>query len=390
MSWVSLGEITRPSDRRAGTVTELPVYSVTKHRGFVPSLEYFKKQVFSRNVDRYKVVNEGEFAYATIHLDEGSIGVAPECCLVSPMYSVFKVDAARVDSRFLLGVLKAPAMLARFSSLGSGSAERRRSIRFSQLASLRVWLPPLEEQRRIADVLDRADALRAKRRETLARLDELSQSIFADMFGGDEHASLVSATTRITDGTHQSPQWSDAGVPFLFVSNIVSGEIDLETTRHVSVNTWSELTGRCPVEVGDVLYTTVGSYGVPALVRTSDRFAFQRHIAHLKPNREVVRPEFLRAALASPETKRQADRLARGIAQKTVNLAAIRQFTIPLPSLMRQDQFVTAYESARAAMAASRVQLALLDELFASLQQRAFRGDLFSSPLPPGLADAVA
>lgn len=61
----------------------MPVYSVTKHAGFVPSLEFFKKQVFSRDVTGYKVVAPGDFAYATIHLDEGSIGIAPERGLIS-------------------------------------------------------------------------------------------------------------------------------------------------------------------------------------------------------------------------------------------------------------------------------------------------------------------
>ncbi len=83
----------------------LPVYSVTKHDGFVPSVEYFKKQVFSRDLSSYRVVEPGQFAYATIHLDEGSIGIAPERCLISPMYTVFTHDAARVHPDYLLGLL---------------------------------------------------------------------------------------------------------------------------------------------------------------------------------------------------------------------------------------------------------------------------------------------
>ena len=85
MKPVALAELITGAGEKAGSETDLPVYSVTKHSGFVPSLEYFKKQVFSRHVEGYKLVEPGDFAYATIHLDEGSIGIAPERCLISPM-----------------------------------------------------------------------------------------------------------------------------------------------------------------------------------------------------------------------------------------------------------------------------------------------------------------
>jgi type I restriction enzyme S subunit len=86
------------------------VLSVTKHRGFVPSLEYFGKQIFSKDTDSYKLVRRGQFAYATIHLDEGSID-----CLkdrdqgtISPMYTVFDVDDRRVHRASFLSFCGPP------------------------------------------------------------------------------------------------------------------------------------------------------------------------------------------------------------------------------------------------------------------------------------------
>ncbi|NLT31675.1 MAG: restriction endonuclease subunit S, partial [Propionibacterium sp.] len=87
MKMVALGELVRGAGKKAGLDSEWPVYSVTKHAGFVPSLEYFSKQVFSRDLAAYRVVEPGDFAYATIHLDEGSIGIAPVRALISPMYT---------------------------------------------------------------------------------------------------------------------------------------------------------------------------------------------------------------------------------------------------------------------------------------------------------------
>ncbi len=277
MTLTTLGSVAWATDTRAVDETSLPVYSVTKHRGFVPSLEYFKKQVFSRDVKNYKVVDRGQMAYATIHLDEGSIGVAPERCLVSPMYSVFETDGERVDTRYLMGLLKSPAMLARYAELGTGSAERRRSIRFDQLARLRLWLPSLGEQRRIADLLDRADAIRAKRREALARLDELTQSVFVDMFGGSSSGPTVqleslldtSVSHPIRTGPFGSQllvnEFKPDGVPVLGIDNVVTNEFSRKYARFVDEEKYSSLI-RYTVRPGDVLITIMGTCGRVAIV----------------------------------------------------------------------------------------------------------------------------
>jgi type I restriction enzyme S subunit len=244
-------------------------------------------------------------------------------------------------------------------------------------------LPPLAEQKRIAAILDAADALRTKRRRALAQLDALLQSNFLTLFGDPvenpkkiKTAKLGSLCIRVTDGTHQSPKWADAGHPFLFVSNIVTGVISFETKKFISEETHAELTRRCPIERGDVLYSTVGSYGVPAVVRTDHKFAFQRHIAHLKPNKNLLDSEFLAAMLASPPLQRQADRAAKGVAQKTVNLAEISKFVVFAPPLPLQQKFAAIVESIERQKTTQRAHLAELDALFAALQHRAFRGEL--------------
>lgn len=377
MKLAPLGELIITAGSRAKADSDLPVYAVTKHAGFVPSLEYFKKQVFSRDTSGYKIVEPGDFAYATIHLDEGSIGIAPERCLISPMYTVFRADSALVDPAYLIRFLKSPRALAAYENLGRGAVHRRKAISLSALSELNVPLPALEEQRRTTALLNKADALRTKRRQVFTHLTTLTQAIFHEMFDSVEHEEpLGSVCTRITDGTHQSPTWETSGIPFLFISNISSGEINLRTQKFISEQTWKALTRSTPIEAGDVLYSTVGSYGTPAVVRTAERFAFQRHIAHLKPAHDLVHPEFLAAQLAGEAVKRQADRAARGIAQPTINLRDIKKFKIKLPEISHQLAFVdriTAIQRMRAAQAESA---RLADELLASLQSRAFRGEL--------------
>ena len=245
---------------------------------------------------------------------------------------------------FLSRYIATPQFQGHITRIQAGGT--RQALNFSQIANFEIPLPPLKEQHRVAEVLDKADNLRQKRRLALEKLDSLTQSIFYDMFGSSLHEShpamrcLESVCQRITDGTHQPPKWSANGLPFLFVSNIKDGQIDFNTQKFISETTYSELTRNCSIDAGDVLYTIVGSYGNAAVVQGGRRFAFQRHIAHLKPNGALIKPEFLAIMLETSFVRQQADRLARGIAQKTLNLAALRSFKVLAPDLRSQERFV--------------------------------------------------
>ncbi len=252
-----------------------------------------------------------------------------------------------------------------------------------QLHAAEIPLLPLSEQRRIAAILDQAHALRAKRRAALTQLDQLSGAMFVDQFRDPLNnplsiniVQLGDVCDRLTDGTHQPPKWSSGGLPFLFVKNIINGEIDFNTDKYISLETQFELTRRCPIEVGDVLYSTVGSYGVPALVRGRTDFSFQRHIAHIKPNRDLIDPEFLCVMLGSPGIREQADRAARGAAQKTINLGDLRSFQIFCPPLDTQKVFVSKIRMLKQLIVTQNLSRDTIDSLFASLQHRAFRGEL--------------
>jgi type I restriction enzyme S subunit len=114
----------------------------------------------------------------------------------------------------------------------------------------------------------------------------------------------------------------------------------LDTSKYITEETYYELTRRTPIDLGDTLYSTVGSYGIAVPVDTAERFCFQRHIAILKPNRDKVLPFFLTAFMNTPFIRHQADAAARGLAQKTVNLGDIKRFVGIQPPLSAQHAFV--------------------------------------------------
>ena len=217
-------------------------------------------------------------------------------------------------------------------------------IYFKDYKNENLNLPPLDEQRRIASLLDKISELAAKRRRQLDKLDELVKSRFVEMFGNfmdshDDKVTLADVCKIITDGTHQPPKFVSSGIPFLFVSNIVTNEITYEAEKFISEDTYQELIKRTPVEPGDILLSTVCSYGHPAIVKSDKPFCFQRHIAYLKPKSDLVDNVYLYSAILSDDVQRQIEKSVKGIAQKTLNLSEIRKIKMPLPSLDLQRRF---------------------------------------------------
>ena len=286
-------------------------------------------------------------------------------------------DPNKIDTRYLIRFLE--GCQAHFSRSSRGATIK--GITREAIETLKIPLPSLKEQRRIAAILDKADALRQKRRISIKLASELVRSTFHQRFeienSDEKHfLPLDEICEKITDGTHQAPNWSPSGIPFLFVSNIRNQKISFDTTNYISSEEYSRLTKNTPIETGDVLYTAVGSYGHAAVVPSNRTFAFQRHIAHLKPKLSIVNPYFLSLALEAPGAKRQADREARGVAQKTVTLASLKKLKIPLPPIRDQENFANFHSKVLRHSLHEEASLNSLDAIFTSLQHLAFSGKL--------------
>lgn len=155
---VEIGKVAREVSALNSSDDGLPVLSCTKYDGLVDSLEYFDKQVFSHDTSKYKVVGRGQFAYATNHIEEGSIGYQDfvPAGLVSPIYTVFQSDAKKIDDGYFYKLLKTEKLRQIFSARTNSSVDRRGSLRWKDFARIHIPLPMLEEQREINAVLDDA------------------------------------------------------------------------------------------------------------------------------------------------------------------------------------------------------------------------------------------
>ena len=225
---------------------------------------------------------------------------------------------------------------------GTNRAVMGSTLNKATLSQYRVLIHDVQTQAEIVERLDKLSDLIRHRRQELQKLDDLVKSQFIEMFGGipqEDFVPLSELCKIITDGTHQPPKFYDNGIPFLFVSNIANNEINYDTEKYISKETYLELIRRTPIEIGDILLSTVGSYGHPAIVTDSKKFCFQRHIAYLKPDGDLIESRYLHGALLSPIGQEQIERGVKGIAQKTLNLSEIRKIRVPLVSMEQQKAY---------------------------------------------------
>jgi type I restriction enzyme, S subunit len=187
----------------------------------------------------------------------------------------------------------------------------------------------------------------------LEELDAIVQSIFLEMFGdpitnpkGNKVVKLADVTTRITDGVHQKPNYTEGGVPFISVKNITTGSLRFDDCKFISREDHEKFTKRCRPELHDILYTKVGAtYGRPALINTDMEFSIYVSVCLIKPKHDLVDPRFLCAALGTSAVKSQADRRIKGIGVPDLHLDQIQSFLIPLPSLSEQQEFTRRIEA---------------------------------------------
>ncbi|MCE8556663.1 restriction endonuclease subunit S [Ruegeria pomeroyi] len=206
-------------------------------------------------------------------------------------------------------------------------------------------------------------------------------------------ANLQSICLSISDGDHQPPPKAEAGVPFLVISDVRTKTINYDAERKVPHEYFDGLDPIRKPRPGDLLYTLVGSFGIPVPVQTDTPFCIQRHIGILRPSKQVE----LRALALFLESEfafKQAEAAATGIAQKTVSLSGLRSLVLPLPPLAEQQRIVAKVEELMALLdrleAARGQREATRDRLTAASLARLIAPDVDAADLPSNARFALA
>lgn len=272
---------------------------------------------------------------------------------------------------------------------------RRHSPLFSQYA---LPLPPLSEQQRIVDRIEslfaKLDEAKEKAQAVVDGFETRKAAILHKAFTGDltakwrqennvsfdswQKRTLESVCTSIFDGDHMPPPKSDTGIPFLVISNVNTGHLSYENTRFVPEDYYDSLSDTRKPEVGDVLYTLVGSYGIPVVVDDERPFCFQRHMALLKL--KEIDTYFMWYLLQSQEMYSKATDIATGTAQLTVPIKGLRKIEFMRPSDDEQKEIVRLLDlilgKEQQAKEAAEAVLDRIETMKKAILARAFRGEL--------------
>ncbi len=334
-----------------------------------------------------QLVVSGDILVSTVRPNLNGVARVPEQldgATASTGFCVLRANKAKANGAYLFHWVKSPDFITDMVSKATGASYPAVSDRI--IFDSQIPLPPLAEQKRIAAILDAADALRAKRREALAQLDALLQSTFLTLFGdpvsnpmGWPVALLGKMAKRITKG--QSPNWQgfnyqDSGALFVTSENVRDGHLDISKPKFVPLEFNEKLKGS-QLRVGDLLINLVGaSIGRSCL--------YSGYLGPANVNQAVgivsIDDPVLTNYIVQLLQTQQGQTLLTGriveAARANVSLANLRELPIPLPPLPLQQKFAAIVESIERQKSTQRAHLAELDALFAALQHRAFRGEL--------------
>lgn len=177
----------------------------------------------------------------------------------------------------------------------------------------------------------------------------------------------------ISDGDHLPPPKSNSGVPFVTIANIdATNHIDFGNTMFVPLEYYNNLNDIRKAKCNDILYSVVGSFGKPALIKENIPFAFQRHIAILRPNNEIADSRFLYYVMLTRDFFMQADTVAIGAAQRTISLTALRNMEVKLPSMETQHRIASILSRYDSLIENYQKQIKLLEEVAQRLYKEWF------------------
>lgn len=268
-----------------------------------------------------------------------------------------------------------------FDDVISGSAQPQ--ITGQGLTKVTVPLPPLEEQKRISAILDKADVIRHKRQQAIQLADDFLRSVFLDMFGdpvtnskGWGKNQLQEVCHKVVDCPHSTPKWTENGVIGLRTSNLTKGGWNWNDKRFVSEATYSDRTKRAELKENDIILSREGTVGIAALVPPNTKMCMGQRLVQLRANTDLICPEFLLFFLLYELEPERISRVMAGSTSKHLNVKDLKSLEVFIPPLDQQEKFASIFRHKKLVEARFGNSTFQSDLNFKSLSQKAFTGEL--------------
>lgn len=337
-----------------------------------------------------QLIQDGDVLVSTVRPNLNGVAMVRgrfDGATASTGFCVLRPRRKTLHGPYLFHWVKSPDFVAEMVRRATGASYPAVSDRI--VLDSQIPLPSLTEQRRIAAILDQADALRAKRREALAQLDRLTQAIFIDMFGDPvrnqkqwPNAAVLGDVADIVSGVTKGRRLNVIEVrpvPYLAVANVQDKSLNLSIVKEIEA-TEDEIR-RYRLQKNDLLLTEGGDpdkLGRGTLWQNElPECIHQNHIFRVRLKSDQVHPVFLNWLVGSERGKKYFLRSAKqttGIA--SINMTQLRGFPLLVPPMPLQLEFASRLEDLASIRSRQTNALEEMDCLFASLQHRAFRGEL--------------
>jgi len=297
-------------------------------------------------------------------------------------FHVIRPDIEKLDGKYLFYLV----WNKWFRHLGernmSGSAGQKR-VPTDFLKGLEIPLPPLDEQKRIAAILDKADVIRRKRQQAINLAEDFLRSVFLDMFGDPKvnpkswvRCKLSDLINLITYGLTVRPEYIQEGLSLISAREIRTGDVLLDSAPKISQEDFDKLSDKAKPKINDILFSKTGSIGHCAIVSSDEKFAVTQNAARIVPNTDKVNPIFLLSLLRTKYFYDLSNREAKGNAVKDLQLGVMKEFEVYCPPLDKQEEYV---QLRTAIIELTLKQQSSIDgsvNTFNSLSQKAFAGEL--------------
>ncbi|MGH8634236.1 MAG: restriction endonuclease subunit S [Burkholderiales bacterium] len=283
-------------------------------------------------------------------------------------------DPSIIDRDYLRYALRVPDF-----THGAHHAVLGKLLNKAKVEALEIPVPPMYEQRRIVDILSRAEAIIRLQRQAVEKAREIIPALFLDVFGdpitGHSRWPLVkfdSVTRRITYGFTCPMRHLNSGIPIVTAKNVLDGWMDFENIHFADKTEFDSLTAKSKPMRGDILVTKDGTIGRCAVVEVDFQFCINQSVALVQPNTEKVIPTYLTSYLLYPSVADRLQHMGKGQALKHLQITELAKLLFPLPPLRLQQSFAERVNDVRGILTQRDVSQRSGESLFQALLAQAF------------------
>ena len=293
------------------------------------------------------------------------------------------LDLDRILPSYLVYYLHSPQIQQRLEQYSRGTTIK--GIQRSDLSSIKIPLPPLDTQRKIVAILEKAEATQRLRAEADVLTQQLLQNVYMSIFGDPisnpqswDIVKLECVCKIITDGEHATPKRSQSGIYLLSARNIRDHEIDLSDVDYIDDEEYDRISKRIVPQNGDVLISCSGSVGRMSRVKDDIKFQMVRSVALIRPDNQKLNSAYLEYTFDTAYLKMQIAQSVNQSSQANLFQGKIRELKIPIPPMDLQQVFAEIVEKYEQLTESQRITSRRALTLYNSLLSKAFTGELIA------------